>query len=161
MIKSLLLFVIIISNSIPAFSSNEEQKDIKLQLIRYIHENNCAYFSGAKYNKDEMLIATMYSGECAEKYYKEILDPNSFEQVFTFTHSLVLEDHIKLATNLYKDTLKNFNDNQHFQMLNNICLWSENYKAFLDIYTEKFPWNKAALRKIKYCRGRLNIDKQH
>jgi len=155
MIKHLLFFVIIIAKSISAYSSNEELKDIRLQLISSIHDNNCAYFSDETYNKDELQIATMYSSECANKYYKEILDSNSFEQVFMFIHFLVINDNIELATTLHKDTLKNFNDTQHLQTLNNVCLWSENYEMFIDTYIEEFPWNKSVLQQVKYCKARL------
>ncbi len=144
MIKHLLFFVIIIANSISAYSSNEELKDIRLKLISSIHDNNCAYFSDETYNKDELQIATMYSSECANKYYNEILDSNSFEQVFMFIHFLVVNDNIEF-----------FNDTQHLQTLNNVCLWSENYEMFIDTYIEEFPWNKSVLQQVKYCKARL------
>ncbi len=132
--KKLLSFVIMIAISIPALSSNEELTDIRLQLITSIHDNNCAYFTNVYYNKDESQIAIMHSNKCADKYQRELLDPNNFEQVFTFINFLMQGDNIKLTTKLYKDTLNNFTDIQHFQTLNSICLSLDNYKTFLDIY---------------------------
>ncbi len=94
----------------------------------------------------------MHPNECADKYYKELLDPNSFEQVFTFVSYLILNDNIKLTTKLYKGTLNNFTDAQHFHTLNSICLWVDNYKTFLDIYTKEFPWNKTTISQIRFCK---------
>ncbi len=159
MIKKLLLLVIMIATSISAFSSDEDQKGISLQLISSIRNNNCAYFTYENYNKDESHIAIMYSNECAAKYYKELLDPNSFEQVFTFLGYLILNNNINLTTKLYKDTLNNFTDAQHFHTLNSICLWADNYKIFLDIYTEEFPWNKTIISQIRFCKVQLERAK--
>jgi len=151
-----LIFIMVISTSV--FSSNSDEKGIKISLIRVIYDNNCAYFTEKNYNKDELLIATGHSKECAEKYYTEIIDSNNFEQVVSFIAILVMDNNTNLALTVYQDTLNNFKDMQKLQVVNTICLGSEDYQLFLNLYIEEFPWNKDILRNIEYCKVRFEKE---
>jgi len=69
-----------------------------------------------------------------------------------------MDNNTNLALTVYQDTLNNFKDMQKLQVVNTICLGSEDYQLFLNLYIEEFPWNKDILRNIEYCKVRFDKE---